>query len=173
MLRFLTGPITSPSLAELMASILADNPQARWHQFDPTGMQGVIGAANARPIYHFDKADVIVSLDADFIGGGPGSVRYQRDFAARRRFTDDRKEMNRLYAIESTPTLTGAKADHRLPVKASEIESIARELSAAVGGGAAPAPRQPASVPRPGCAGRSPSGWRRSPRTCRRIAAAR
>ena len=71
--RFLTGPITSPSVAELMSSILTDNPRARWHQFDPTGMQGVVGAANARPIYHFDKADIIVSLDADFIGGGRGA----------------------------------------------------------------------------------------------------
>ena len=146
--RFLTGPITSPSLAELMSTILADNPQARWHQFDATGMHGVAGGANSRPVYHFDKADVVVSLDADFINCGPGSVRYQRDFASRRSIMDDRKQMNRLYAIESTPTLTGAKADHRLPVKASEVESIARELGAAIGGGAAPAPG--ASVPRPG-----------------------
>ncbi|HVJ26538.1 MAG TPA: TAT-variant-translocated molybdopterin oxidoreductase [Vicinamibacterales bacterium] len=135
--RFLTGPITSPSLAELMSAILAEHPQARWHQFDPTGMHGVAGSANSKPVYHFDKADIVVSLDADSITCGPGSVRYQRDFAARRRFMDDRKEMNRLYAIESTPTLTGAKADHRLSVKASEVESIARELNAAVGGGAA------------------------------------
>ncbi|MDQ3486656.1 MAG: TAT-variant-translocated molybdopterin oxidoreductase, partial [Acidobacteriota bacterium] len=146
--RFLTGPITSPSLAELMSSILAEHPQARWHQFDATGMHGLASGANSRPVYHFDKADIVVSLDADFITCGPGSVRYQRDFAARRRFMDDRKEMNRLYAIESTPTLTGAKADHRLTVKASEVESIARELAAAIGGGAAPAPG--ASVPRPG-----------------------
>ena len=145
--RFLTGPITSPSVADLLSSILTDNPRARWHQFDPTGIHGVVGA-NGRPIYHFDKADVIVSLDADFIGGGQGSVRYQRDFATRRRFTDDRKEMNRLYAIESTPTLTGAKADHRLTVKAAEVESIARELGASIGGGAAAAPG--ASVARPG-----------------------
>ncbi len=148
-LRLLTGPITSPSLAGLMADILTAYPQARWHQFDPTGPQGRVAGANGRPIYHFDKADVVVALDADFIASGPGSVRYQRDFSSRRRLTDDRKQMNRLYAIESTPTLTGAKADHRLPVKASEIESIARELSAAITGGT-PAEGQPASVPRPG-----------------------
>ena len=147
-LRFLTGPITSPSLANLMASILRENPQARWHQFDPTGAQGTIGA-NSKPVYAFDKADVVVSLDADFLNCGPGSVRYQRDFATRRRVMDDRKETNRLYVIESTPTLTGAKADHRLPVQASEIESIARELASAVGG-STETPQPPASVPRPG-----------------------
>ena len=70
---------------------------------------GVDRRRNSRPIYHFDKADVVVSLDADFINCGPGSVRYQRDFAARRRVMDDRKEMNRLYAIESTPTLTARR----------------------------------------------------------------
>ena len=147
-LRFLTGPITSPSLAEIMATILRDYPQARWHQYDPTGMQGVSAGTATQPVYHFDKADVVVSLDSDFITCGPGSVRYQKDFATRRRLTDERKEMNRLYAIESTPTLTGAKADHRLVVKASEVESIARELAAALGSGAPQG--QPASVPSPG-----------------------
>jgi molybdopterin-containing oxidoreductase family iron-sulfur binding subunit len=147
-LRFLTGPITSPSLAELMASILRAYPQSRWHQFDAAATQGM-HPADARPLYHFDKADVVVTLDADFVNCGPGSVSYQRDFATRRRVMDDRKETNRLYAIESTPTLTGAKADHRLPVRASEIESIARELAAGIGSSTAAA--QPgASVPRPG-----------------------
>ena len=150
-LRFLTGPITSPSLAELMATVLRDYPQAKWHQFDPAGMQGASGSsATPHPVYHFDKADVIVALDADFIGYGPGNVRYQRDFADRRRITDERKEMNRLYSIESTPTLTGAKADHRLAVRASEIENIARELSSALGASvpsvASPSPEPSASA---------------------------
>jgi MoCo/4Fe-4S cofactor protein with predicted Tat translocation signal len=145
-LRILTGPITSPSLAALMNEVMTANPQARWHQFDPTGLQGQ--ATGGRPLYQFDKADVVVTLDADFMNCGPGSVRYSRDFATKRRLTDDRKEMNRLYAIESTPTLTGAKADHRLPVKASEIEAIARELAGAIGAGGSTG--QPASVPRPG-----------------------
>jgi MoCo/4Fe-4S cofactor protein with predicted Tat translocation signal len=156
-LRFLTGPITSPSLAELMATILKENPQARWHQYDPITRDGArVGAQQAtgspaHVIYHFDKADVVVSLDADFLAGGPGSVRYQKDFAARRRVTDDRKEMSRFYAIESTPSLTGAKADNRLVLKAGEIEGFARELAGSVGAGpGGPAPGPGASVPRPG-----------------------
>ena len=154
-LRFLTGPITSPSLAELMATVLRDYPQAKWHQFDPAGMQGATGSsATPHPVYHFDKADVIVALDADFIGYGPGNVRYQRDFADRRRITDERKEMNRLYSIESTPTLTGAKADHRLAVRASEVEPFADALAAAIGiapvtptGTPIPSPQPPAPSP--------------------------
>ena len=146
-LRFLCGPVTSPSAAELIATIVRDYPQATWHQWDPAGLQGTPPADNQHPVYHFDKADVVVSLDADFLSNGPGCVRYQKDFASRRRITDDRKQMNRLYAIESTPTLTGVKADHRLPVRASDIESVARELAAVVGGAN---PGQSASVPRPG-----------------------
>jgi molybdopterin-containing oxidoreductase family iron-sulfur binding subunit len=152
-IRFLTGPITSPSLAELMATILADNPQARWHQYDPvaTAQGGNAGAGATEPVYHFDKAAVIVSLDSDFLCCGPGTVRYQKDFAAARRVTDDHKEMNRLYVVESTPSLTGAKADHRLAMRAGEIESFARELAGSVGAGpGGPASQPGASVPRPG-----------------------
>ena len=153
-IRILTGPITSPSLAELLATFLDRYPQARWHQFDPIPRHGAREAIRQasgtvqEAIYHFDKADVVVSLDADFLNAGHGHVRYARDFADRRRVTDERKEMNRLYAIESTPTLTGAKADHRLVLRASEIESAARQLAAAVGG-PAPSPAE-SRAPSPG-----------------------
>jgi MoCo/4Fe-4S cofactor protein with predicted Tat translocation signal len=134
-IRFLTEPITSPSLAELMADVLQDYPKARWHQYDPMSRAGggMAGAEPMEAVYQFDKADVILALDADFMCSGPGALRYTRDFSNRRRVTDDGKTMNRLYAIESTPTLTGAKADHRLPLKASEIEPFARQLAAAAG----------------------------------------
>jgi MoCo/4Fe-4S cofactor protein with predicted Tat translocation signal len=140
-LRFLSGAITSPSLAETIATILRDYPQAKWHQYDAVSLDGArdgvrqATGSGGSVIYHFDKADVIVSLDADFLTCGPGCVRYQKDFATRRRVSDDRKDMNRLYAIESTPTLTGAKADHRLPLGASEIEAFARQLYGATGAG--------------------------------------
>jgi molybdopterin-containing oxidoreductase family iron-sulfur binding subunit len=142
-IRFLTPPITSPSMAELMATILRDYPRARWHQFDPVSRIAGAGQATAsasHAIYHFDKADVVLGLDADFLTCGPASVRYSRDFASRRRITDDRKDMSRVYAIESTPTLTGSKADHRLPMRSSEIEAFARHIAAAVGaaGGSTP-----------------------------------
>ena len=149
-LHFLTPPITSPSLSDMLGGILRTYPGAKWHQYDPVARPVAASAAAAQSstIYHFDKADIIVTLDADFLTRGPGSVKYSKDFASRRRLTDDNTTMNRLYAIESTPTLTGAKADHRLPVQASEIENVARELAAAVGGSASAAPS--ASVPTPG-----------------------
>jgi molybdopterin-containing oxidoreductase family iron-sulfur binding subunit len=152
-LRFLSGPITSPSLAELMATILAQYPQAKWHQYDPVTRDGArVGGRQATgaatdAIYRFDKADVVVALDSDFLTSGPGSIRYQKDFASRRRVTDERKEMNRLYAIESTPTLTGAKADHRLVLKAADIEGFTRQLAGSVGAGS---PSDPGSRPSTG-----------------------
>ena len=75
---------------------------------------------------------MIVSLDADFLAAGfPGNVRYIRDYAKRR--NPDAGAMNRLYVIESTPSATGAKAEHRWPVQARDIEGIARSLGAAFG----------------------------------------
>jgi molybdopterin-containing oxidoreductase family iron-sulfur binding subunit len=97
--------------------------------------------AFGRPLtthYRFDRARVIVSLDADFLGSGPAHVRYARDFANGRRVRKDRAEMNRLYVVEPLPTPTGSIADHRLPLRRSAIELVARALSAAVGGGSAP-----------------------------------
>ena len=148
-IRFLTETMTSPTIADQIAQIQQAYPQAKWHQWDGVPSAGAGDAE--QPIYHFDKADVIVTLDADFLSCGPASVRYSRDFAARRRAAIDVEEpaaspageatpvpaehaeapavINRLYAIESTPTLTGAKADHRLPLKASEIQAAAQALS--------------------------------------------
>jgi MoCo/4Fe-4S cofactor protein with predicted Tat translocation signal len=141
-LRILTEPITSPSMSELLASILEEYPAARWHQYDPIGGDGARAGVRqahgsaAMPVYHLDKADVILSLESDFLGSAnSGSVRYTKDFADRRRIVDDAKRMNRLYVVESSPTLTGAKAEHRLPMKSGEIEGFARRLAATIGAG--------------------------------------
>src|SRR5208282_3829193 len=93
-------------------------------------------------VYHLDQADVVVSLDADFLSAGPGAVRYARDFADNRRVSGPESTMNRLYVVESTPTVTGAMADHRLPLRASNVEAFARALAEGLGvksGDAAPA----------------------------------
>jgi molybdopterin-containing oxidoreductase family iron-sulfur binding subunit len=146
-LRFLTPPITSPTLGEMMTNILREFPEARWHSYDAVTRPAASATATAgHALFHFERADVIVSLDGDFLGCGPGSVRYARDFADRRRIGTDRTEMSRLYVVESTPTLTGTKADHRLPLPASDIEGFARQLAAAVGAGGQ------------GSQGRAPSG---------------
>src|SRR4029453_11594887 len=85
-IRFLTETITSPTAAEQMTLIQQAYLRATWHCWDPVGIPGGPGSNDTTDaIYHFDKADVIVTLDADFLGGGPASIRYSRDFSARRR----------------------------------------------------------------------------------------
>ncbi len=75
----------------------------------------------ALPGLSFDKADVIVSFGADFLGTWISPVEYARQFADRRRVTQlDSVDMNRLYMVESTMSLTGSNADHRVIIKPSE-----------------------------------------------------
>jgi MoCo/4Fe-4S cofactor protein with predicted Tat translocation signal len=143
-LRLLTESVNSPTLAAQIRDLLSRFPSAKWHQWDPASRDNARAGAKLAfgeyvdTQYHFDQADVILSLDADFLGAGPGGLRYAREFANRRR-PADAERMNRLYAIESMPTSTGARADHRLPMKPSAIEGAARAIAAAVGvaGGAA------------------------------------
>ncbi len=141
-LRILTETITSPSLGDQIQALLKVFPGAQWHQYDPAGAHSARAAAQVsfgRPVntyYRLDTADVVVSLDSDFLACGPGSTRYARDFAARRR-RGDRINMNRMYSIESSMTSTGGKADHRLPLRYADVQVFARELAAAVGAGAA------------------------------------
>jgi MoCo/4Fe-4S cofactor protein with predicted Tat translocation signal len=145
-IRILTPTISSPTLADQLRGFLKIYPQAKWHVYEPVNRDNVLEGAKlafGQPVetrYDFEKADVIVSLDADFLYAGfPGNVRYIRDFAKRR--NPDGK-MNRLYVIESTPTTTGAKADHRLPVRATDVEWLVRALGTALGLSAAEGRRQ-------------------------------
>ena len=131
-IRILTPTISSPTLAEQLRTFLGNYPQAKWHVYEPVNRDNVLEGAKmafGQPVetrYDLSKADVIVSLDADFLYAGfPGNTRYIRDFAARR--NPDGK-MNRLYVIESTPSSTGAKADHRLPLKAGDVSKALSDV---------------------------------------------
>ncbi|MEZ5319206.1 MAG: TAT-variant-translocated molybdopterin oxidoreductase [Vicinamibacterales bacterium] len=136
-LRILTEPISSPSVLDQLEMLMSSMPDAKWHQWDPVFGTWQGGAPAAAPVYRFDRADVIVSLDADFLGAGAGSVRYAKDFSSRRRITTPQAEQNRLYVVEPVPTVTGAKADHRLALKAREVGAFASALGAAMGVGPA------------------------------------
>ncbi len=117
---------------------MTDFPDAHWVEYEPARLDADVRGAEiafGKPYqvrYDFSKADVILSLDADFLSCGGGSLSYTRDFTKRRRVGDDGKppeKMNRLYAVESSPTTTGAVADHRLPVRAVEVEYVARSIA--------------------------------------------
>jgi molybdopterin-containing oxidoreductase family iron-sulfur binding subunit len=143
-LRFLTGAVTSPTLGAQMKAILQSYPKAKWHRYQPVHRDNVRAGSRLAlggyydPIYKFAAADVVVSLDADFLSGSwfPGFIRYARDFMSRRKTPEG---MNRLYVAESSPTTTGMKADHRVGLRPSEVEQIARALAAKLGVPGAPA----------------------------------
>jgi MoCo/4Fe-4S cofactor protein with predicted Tat translocation signal len=129
---FLSATITSPTLARQWKAVEAAYPKATLIQYEPALAQ--TWAENAPAVqYVLANADVIVSLDADFLSGAsfPGFHKLVGDYAARRK--DPAKGMNRLYAIESTPTTTGLKAEHRLGLRASEIPAFVAALATAVG----------------------------------------
>jgi hypothetical protein len=138
-LRILTPSLASPSLGAQMRAVLARYPRAVWHSHNPIGRESIAqGAALAfgKPLdtyYDLAQARVMLALDADFMGDQPGRLRYARDFASGRRVRDGRTDMNRLYVIESTPTVTGAAADHRLALPASRAEGVARALASRLG----------------------------------------
>lgn len=133
-IRLLTESVCSPTLASQIRDLIGRYPRAKWHQWDPASRENARAGAklafgryvDAR--YRLDHADVIVSLDADLLGGGPGGLRYARDFATRRR-PENADRMCRLYAVETMPTGTGARADHRLALKPSDIERFAFDLA--------------------------------------------
>jgi molybdopterin-containing oxidoreductase family iron-sulfur binding subunit len=135
-LRILTETVTSPSLAAQLRAILKDFPAAKWHQYEPGGAHSARAGARlafGEPVntyYRVETAKVIVSLDSDFLTAGPGHVRYAREFAKGRQAEDFRL---RLYAAESTPTSTGAKADHRWPMRASDVPAFAADLARQLG----------------------------------------
>jgi MoCo/4Fe-4S cofactor protein with predicted Tat translocation signal len=149
--RILTETVTSPSLAAQIQELLQQFPKAKWHQYEPAGRDNSRAGSMlafgeyVETQYHFDRADVVLSLDSDFLSTGPGAVRYAHDFAQKRRVTGPESTMNRLYAVESTPTATGAQADHRLPLRSAEVEGFARALAGKLGvvgvsSGSAPTP---------------------------------
>ncbi|MBK9965988.1 MAG: TAT-variant-translocated molybdopterin oxidoreductase [Holophagales bacterium] len=138
-LRILTGTVTSPTLAAQMKALLAAFPKAKWHQWESAGRDSVRAGSrlafgqNAETRYDLAAADVIVSLDSDFLSSGPDSVRNARAFSARRRLSGGSKGMSRFYAVEVSPSPTGTLADHRLPLRASALAAFAQALGTEAG----------------------------------------
>ncbi len=129
---FLSATITSPTLARQWQAVEKAYPKAKLVQYDPA-IAGTWLEKGSGVQYDLTGADVIVSLDADFLSSAayPGFHKLVRDYADRRKQPEN--GMNRLYTVESTPTTTGFKAEHRLGLRASEIPAFAAALAAAVG----------------------------------------
>ena len=131
-LYILTQSLTSPTLVAQLEELLRQWPEARWHQYQPLSRDNTLegaGQAFGRPVetrYRFDRARVVVSLDADFLFAHPNNLLHARQFAAGRQ---PGAAMSRLYVVETTPSLTGSVADHRWPAHSAEIGEVAFALA--------------------------------------------
>lgn len=134
-LRILAEQSSSPSLQSVRAELSKKFPKAQWVEFDSVNFDNPrLGTALAfgQPLeahYEYDKADVVLALDADFLGLDSQTVLPVKKFSAKRRVSDHNSEINRLYAAESNYTLTGAMADHRLRLRSSDIGALALALA--------------------------------------------
>ena len=135
-LFLLTGKTTSPTLADQLKRLQKRFPQLSWCWYEPAEpiRARSTSGANAEPLYDLSKADIIVSLDADFLFEGPANLILTRAFSKKRRDPDN--DFSRLYVVESAPSVTGAKADVRWQRKHSEIVQVMQELAEAVVHGA-------------------------------------
>jgi MoCo/4Fe-4S cofactor protein with predicted Tat translocation signal len=156
-LRLLTQTVVSPTLADQLRQLSEKFPNAQWHQYEPlhndaavVGSQWAFGRV-VEPIYRLAAADVILALDADFLVDGPWHLQNAAAFARRRKLApgDGSATLNRLYVVESGRSLTGASADHRLPLAPSAIAALALELAETLGAQLGDAAANPAGAMAP------------------------
>jgi len=143
-IAFISESSSSPTLNALKRKALQKFPNAEWAVWEPFGSSKALKGTELafgkklRPVYHFDKAKVVVSLDYDFMGAASDSVRSNMDYANARRVKDTKSAMNRLYVVENSMSVTGSNADHRLRIKASEmplfVAALANEISKSLPG---------------------------------------
>jgi molybdopterin-containing oxidoreductase family iron-sulfur binding subunit len=137
-LAFLVEEVHSPTRERLRAALLKAYPKMRWCVYDPLLTEAQSFATqlsfgdNARLVPRFERADVVVALDSDFLDCGEGDLAGVRAFSSRRRVGAAKDAMNRLYVVENRFTLTGAMADHRMRCPASQIPAFTRALAAKI-----------------------------------------
>ncbi|MDT7950023.1 MAG: 4Fe-4S dicluster domain-containing protein [Acetobacteraceae bacterium] len=141
--RILTGPVCSPTLAAAIKALQTQYPEARWHVWEPSAPTAarhgttLAYGAPVEVVPRLGAADVVVALDSDLLESVPGHLRYAREFASRR--NPVRAAMSRVYAVEPSPTLIGAAADHRVAAGPQALQATVAGLAATLLGGSAPA----------------------------------
>src|SRR3989338_732741 len=136
--RILTESTTSPTLRKLLKQFESTFPNAKWIQYEPFSQENIRASYQAAfgrsetPKLHIDQAKILISLNADFLGGNPGSLTHIRNWSKNRKVESVKSSMSRLYAIETYFTNTGAKADHRLSLRPSQILLFSLQLAKAL-----------------------------------------
>ncbi|HEX2251683.1 MAG TPA: TAT-variant-translocated molybdopterin oxidoreductase, partial [Thermoanaerobaculia bacterium] len=147
-LRILTGAVSSPTLVAQIERVLQRFPQARWHVWEPAAAHGAregvrrARGADGEAVYDLSDADVVLTLDSDFLVTGPGALSYARQFTARRRTWHGAEAMTRpgeggvpadtgLQAPHAPPSLGAARVEgeHRQPLRLYCVESTPTNTS--------------------------------------------
>jgi MoCo/4Fe-4S cofactor protein with predicted Tat translocation signal len=133
-LAILSEAFSSPTLARLQAKLRQELPEARWVTFEPISDENIyrgIEIATGKmlqPIYHFEKAEIILSFDSDFVYLESDNIRNAKGFSDGRRISSEHDSMNRLYQVEGNFSLTGTMADHRYRLESSRIGAVAAAI---------------------------------------------
>ena len=133
-IAILSGTIQSPSTRKAIEAFQAAYPNAQHYTYDADSASGQIEAneavfgVRALADHHFDKADLVVSIGADFLNTWGNSEEFTKAYASRRKVDADNTEMNRHVQIEAMPSLTGANADRRVIVRPSEEDMAVLRL---------------------------------------------
>ena len=128
---------SSPSRARLVADLKGKG--VKFYEYEPIDFSvhaeaaSIAFGSSVKPIYKFDKAKAILSLDCDFLGTEEAAFQNIRDFSSGRRVKDDHTEnpsevMNRLYVVEGLLSLTGTNSDHRLRIPTGSVGRVAALL---------------------------------------------
>lgn len=136
----LTSTLNSPSSKQIISEFLAKYPGGRHVQYDAVSYSGILEAnqisygKRAIPSYNFDKAKVIISLDADFLGTWLSSEEQASKYAQSRKIDESNPSISKHIQFEGTLSLTGANADDRFLHRPSEAGAVALNLLAKIGG---------------------------------------
>lgn len=151
-IRILSNTILSPTAKKAIGEFLTKYPSAKWVSYDPVSASGLLDANlesfgdRVVPSYSFDKANVIVAFDCDFLGTWISPVEYAAQYAKNRRVeTTEGAKMSRHYHVESHMSLTGSNADNRILVRPSEqgaaIAALYNAVAAQTGGASVSGPK--------------------------------
>ncbi len=122
-IRIVSPTIISPSTKSVIAEFIAKYPGTRHIMYDANSAYGILKANQESfgkamiPSYNFDKAEVVVSFGADFLGTWLSPVEFARQYAKKRKVSEDNKQMSRHYQFESRLSMTGANADYRSAIR--------------------------------------------------------
>lgn len=136
----LTSTLNSPTTRQIIKDFLAKYPGSRHVQYDAVSYSGLLQAneisygKRAIPTYHFDKARVIVGLDADFLGTWLSPDEFSSQYATGRKINQKNPEMSKHIQFEGVLSLTGANADERYLHRPSEMGTVVLNLLAKLGG---------------------------------------